>query len=144
MMVFDTNVLVYAGRDDSEFHVPCRERLAQARTGSSPVFLTWNVCYEFLRVITHPSIYPQPWSLNDGCRFLATLLESPRFGLLRPTERHLMILSQIAAEHPALRGNVVHDMHTAVLMREHGITQICTMDSDFRRFPFIEVIDPRQ
>ena len=144
MMVFDTNVLVYAGRDDSEFHVPCRDRLAQARTGSSPVFLTWNVCYEFLRVITHPSIYPQPWILDDGYRFLATLLESPRFGLLRPTERHLTVLSQIAEELPNLRGNVVHDMHTAVLMREHGISQICTMDGDFRRFPFIEVIDPRQ
>ena len=147
MMVFDTNVLVYAGREDSEFYVPCRERLAQARTGSSPVFLTWNVCYEFLRVVTHTSIYPQPWiilSLDDGCRFLATLLESPRFGMLRPTERHFTVLSQIAEELPNLRGNVVHDLHTAVLMREHGISQICTLDSDFRRFPFVEIIDPTQ
>lgn len=142
MMVFDTNVLVYAGRDDSEFHLPCRERLAQARTGSSPVFLTWNVCYEFLRVITHPSIYPQPWSLDDGRRFLATLLESPRFGLLRPTERHLAVLSQIAEELPELQGNPVHDMHTAVLMREHNIREICTLDGDFRQFPFLEIINP--
>lgn len=63
---------------------------------------------------------------------------------MRPTEKHLMILSQIAEEIPNLRGNVVHDLHTVVLMREHGINQICTMDRDFRRFPFIEVIDPRQ
>ena len=143
-MVFDTNVIVYAARDDSEFHVPCQRRIAESGTGSMDVFLTWNVCYEFLRVITHPSIYPQPWSLDDGYRFLATLLESPRFGLLRPTERHLVVLSQIGEELPNLRGNVVHDLHTAVLMREHGINRICTMDSDFRRFPFIEVVNPLQ
>ena len=59
-MVFDTNVIVYAARDDSEFHVPCQRRIAESGTGSMDVFLTWNVCYEFLRVITHPSIYPQP------------------------------------------------------------------------------------
>lgn len=142
MMVFDTNVLVYAGRDDSEFHVPCRRRLAQARTGSSLVFLTWNVCYEFLRVITHPRIYPQPWDLAEGRSFLATLLESPNFGLLLPTEQHQLVLSEIARELPDIRGNLVHDMHTAVLMREHSITQICTLDSDFCRFPFLEIVNP--
>lgn len=61
---------------------------------------------------------------------------------MHPTEKHLTVLSQIAKELPNLRGNVVHDMHTAVLMREHGINQICTMDSDFQRFPFLEVINP--
>jgi hypothetical protein len=32
--------------------------------------------------------------------------------------------------------------HTAILMREHGIGRICTRDTDFNRFPFLEVIDP--
>jgi predicted nucleic acid-binding protein len=27
-------------------------------------------------------------------------------------------------------------------MREHGIRRICTRDTDFHRFPFLEVIDP--
>ena len=56
----------------------------------------------------------------------------------------MSVLAQITAELPDMRGNVVHDMHTAVLMREHGINQICTLDRDFRRFPFLEVIDPTQ
>jgi toxin-antitoxin system PIN domain toxin len=141
-MVFDTNVLVYAAREDAEFHFPCRQRLAEANTGSSPPFLTWNVCYEFLRVITHPRVYPQPWDLDEGCQFLTTLLEDSGFRLLLATDQHLAVLSQIAVELPSIRGNPVHDLHTAVLMREHGVSQICTLDSDFRRFPFLEVIDP--
>ena len=142
MMVFDTNVVVHAAREDSEFHDPCRRRIAEAGASPSACFLTWNIAYEFLRVITHPRIYPQSWSIEDGCRFLAMLLALPSLGLLLPTPRHLVLLDQIAAELPDIRGNPIHDMHTAVLMRDHGITQICTLDSDFRRFPFLEIVDP--
>lgn len=143
-MVFDTNSLVYAAREDSEFHAHCYRRIMEARDGALPVFITWNIGYEFLRVITHPRIYPQPWSLAEGCGFLAMLLESPSFGLLLPTEQHQRVLSEIARELPDIRGNLVHDLHTAALMREHGISQICALDGDFRRFPFLEIVDPLQ
>lgn len=143
-MVFDTNVLVYSAREDTAFHSSCRRFLTEAATGPAPVFLTWNVCYEFLRVITHLNIYPHPWSIDEGRRFLETLLESSGFNLLLPTERHLFVLAEVAAELPDISGNRVHDTHTVVLMREHGIRQICTLDSDFQRFPYIEVIDPTQ
>ena len=43
---------------------------------------------------------------------------------------------------PQLAGNVFHDAETAVLMCEHGIRRICTRDTDFHRFPFLEPIDP--
>ena len=143
-MVFDTNILVYSVHEQSEFHETCLRRIEHARLGPSPSYITWNICYEFLRITTHQRILPNNWTIAEGSRFLDGLLSSPGFILLLPTEHHLSVLSEVAAEQPALRGNVVHDMHTAVLMREHGISQICTMDGDFRRFPFIEVIDPRQ
>ena len=41
-----------------------------------------------------------------------------------------------------IRGNVVHDMHTVVLMREHGITEIRTTDADFHQFRFLTVVNP--
>ena len=36
----------------------------------------------------------------------------------------------------------MHDLHTAVLMRENGMSRTCTRDSEFRRFPFLTVVDP--
>lgn len=143
-MVFDTNVLVYAVHEQSEFHQPCLRHVEEARTGQTSAFLTWNICYEFLRVTTHPQILPNHWTIVQGWSFIARLLASPGFDLLLPKPNHLAELYRAAAELPSIRGNVVHDMHTAVLMREHGISQICTMDRDFRRFPFVEVIDPTQ
>ena len=52
------------------------------------------------------------------------------------------MLARTLSELPEIRGNVVHDLHTAVLMREQGISRICTRDTDFRRFPFLTVLDP--
>ena len=142
MLVIDTNILIYAANRSSEFYEPCHNQLEQWRGEAVPVFLTWNICYEFLRVCTHPRILQAPWSTLEAWRFIDSLLVAPAVALLRPTDRHESILSQTLTELPELRGNVVHDVHTAVLMREHGVSRICTRDTDFHRFPFLTVIDP--
>ena len=142
MLVFDTNVLVYAVHRDSPFHSACFDFLEESRGNSEPAFLTWGVCYEFLRVTTHLRILRSPMSMREAWQFLEDLLEEPNFGMLHPTQRHGAVLSEIIEEFPDLRGSISHDVHTAVLMREHGITRICSRDSDFRRFPFLTVIDP--
>ena len=83
-----------------------------------------------------------PWTIKQSWDFVAALLASPGFDVLKPTERHPQIAAQVFAELPFLSGNVLHDAHTAILMREHGIRRICTHDADFHRFPLLEVVDP--
>lgn len=63
-------------------------------------------------------------------------------GILVSTERHAAVAAQVFGEFPSLAGNLIHDTHTAVLMREHGVARICTRDADFRRFAFLEVVEP--
>ena len=142
MLVFDTNVLVYAVDEESPFHDQCRRKVIEARDDPSPAFLTWNVCYEFLRVTTHPRVSRFPWTPGESWGFLRVLLESPGFDLLVATERHATVLAWTLKEFPDLSGNLFHDLHIAVLMRENGVSRICTRDSDFDRFPFLTVVDP--
>ena len=142
MLAFDTNVLVHAVDEDSEFYLPCRNFLEVTIHDREPAFLTWGVCYEFLRVTTHLRILRTPMSMREAWGFLENLLGAPNFGVLHPTQRHGDVLSEILDELPDLRGSISHDLHTAVLMREHGISRICSRDSDFRRFPFLTMIDP--
>ena len=52
------------------------------------------------------------------------------------------ILARTIEEFPDTRANGMHDLHTVVLMREHGISRICTLDSGFRRYPFLTVVEP--
>ena len=83
-----------------------------------------------------------PWTIEEGVRFLSALQDSPGLHILVPTERHAAVLAEVVADVPGLSGNIVHDTETAVLMREHGIRRICTRDTDFHRFPFLEPVDP--
>ena len=49
---------------------------------------------------------------------------------------------QVFEKSPHISGNLMHDAHIAVLMLEHGVSRICTRDTDCRRFPFLEPLDP--
>lgn len=142
MFVVDTNVLVYAADASAPEHERCRRLLETWRRQNGAWYLTWGICYEFLRVVTHPRVMRRPWTMVDAGRFLSALQDSGSLGFLAPTERHGRVLAEVIAEVPGLAGNIVHDMQTAVLMREHGIRRICTRDTDFHRFAFLEPIDP--
>ena len=142
MLVVDTNVLVYAADADSPFHAACRDWLERQRGRADAWYTTWAILYEFLRVTTHPRVMRQPWSARAAWDFIAALLPSPGLGILVPTQRHAEVAAQVIAELPHLAGNLFHDAHTAVLMREHGIRCILTRDTDFHRFPFLEPVDP--
>lgn len=142
MFVVDTNVLVYAADASAPEHARCRALLEEWRRSQGAWYLTWGICYEFLRVVTHPRVMRQPWTIAGGAEFLQALLESPGVSVLVPTDRHAHVLADVLAEVPGLAGNILHDTQTAVLMREHGIRRISTRDTDFHRFPFLEPIDP--
>ena len=142
MLVIDTNVLVYAANSTVQFHGACREWLDRQRRRPDAWYLTWGIVYEFLRVSTHPRILPRPWTASAAWSFITALLASPGLDVLIPTQRHADVASAVISELSYLAGNIVHDAHTAILMREHGIRQICTRDTDFSRFAFLEVIDP--
>ena len=91
---------------------------------------------------THPRVMLRPWTASTAWKFVVALLASPGLDLLVATPRHADVAADVIAEMPELAGNLVHDAHTAILMREHGVRQICTRDADFHRFRFLEVIDP--
>jgi toxin-antitoxin system PIN domain toxin len=142
VLAVDTNILVYAADADSQFHVPCRDWLERQRARPDAWYTTWGIIYEFLRVTTHPRVLRRPWSAPAAWEFVTVLLASPGLGILVPTQRHSDVAGEVILELPYLAGNLLHDAHTAILMREHGIGRICTRDTDFNRFAFLEVIDP--
>ncbi len=142
MFLVDTNILLYAANDEAQGHETCRELLAAWRSDASPWHTTWGVIYEFLRVMTHPRVLTRPWPASQAWGFVEALLEAPGFRVLTETDRHGAVARQILEDVTGVRGSRMHDAHTAILMREHGIRTIYTRDADFRLFPFLEVVDP--
>jgi hypothetical protein len=142
MFVVDTNILLYAAERSFSEHVRARRALLGWREGADVWFLTWKIVYEFVRVATHPRVFRQPWEATRAWEFVDALRASPALQVLQETDRHEAVARSVFAEVDGIRGNLVHDAHTAILMREHGIREIYTRDTDFHRFPFLRVVDP--
>jgi uncharacterized protein len=142
MLIVDTNVLIYAADLDSPFHEACRVWLDGQRRKAEAWYSTWPIVYEFLRVTTHPRVMRTPWSAIQAWSFIKAIMASPGFSILEATSRHSDVLEELFAEMPHLAGNILHDVNTIALMREHGIRRAVTRDADFHRFNGIEVLDP--
>lgn len=142
MFVVDTNILLYAAELRFPEHTRARDFLLRCRQQSSAWYTTWGIVYEFLRVATHPRVFRKPWSAGEAWGFVDAVLQSPGISVLVESERHPDVAAEVIGEISFLAGNLLHDAHTAILMREHGVRQIYTRDSGFHRFPFLEVLDP--
>ena len=142
MLAVDTNVLVYAADAHSQFHADCRRWLDRQRSRTGAWYVSWPIVYEFLRVATHPRVFRTPWSLPLAWSFVRGLLAASRVTVLTATPQHDEVLEEIIGTAPTFAGNILHDLHTVVLMREHGVRTIYTRDTDFHRFHGIEVLDP--
>lgn len=142
MFAVDTNVLVHAVNPGSPFHEACAGELARWRAQRTPWFVTWSVLYEFIRLVTHPRKMRRPVSVLEAWQAVDALLASPGLRVLTATDRHAQVARAVFEETPGLTGNLAHDAHIAILLREHGIRRIYTRDADFFRFPFLEPVDP--
>ncbi len=142
MFVVDTNILVYAANSTAPEQEACFRALERWRKQTGAWYLTWGICFEFLSVITHRRSLPSPWSAGAAWDFLNAILQSPGLEMLVPSGRYADVMQDIVNEMPTLRGNDMHDVEIAALMRDHGIKTIYTRDTGFHRFRFLDVIDP--
>ena len=107
--------------------------LLEIAEGNSPWGLPVFCISEFLRVVTHPSVFTPPTSLDTALSFVDRLLESPTIRLLIPGDR-FWDLFQVAALQGDARGNLIFDAQIAALCLEHGALNLVTADRDFARF----------
>lgn len=139
----DTNIFVYATYPSYPQHEKARNFLKACADGSDTWFLSWGVVYEYLRVVTHPGLFSKerisfPKAVENVLRFTS----SKNVELLTETPEHTKLLSALTQEMKTISGNLLHDAHHAVLMREHDLKKIFTTDTDFHRFAGLEVVDP--
>jgi toxin-antitoxin system PIN domain toxin len=141
LIALDTNILVYARREELAEHQVAADLLRRLAEGSVPWALPWPCVYEFLRVVTHPRVFDPPTQLGMALEDLGSLLSSPSLVLLGEGRRHFRQLRTVANDGRVF-GNLVHDAHIAALCIEHGVTELLTRDRDFGRFAGLTTRDP--
>ena len=141
--LIDTNVLLAATMSDLPGHADADRLVRQLLSGDEPWCLSWVNVYEFLRVATHPRVFPHPLGLDDALSQMELLLSHPGCQILGETDRHTVHLAAAVASAGGASGNFVRDCHIAALAREHDVGIIVTADTHFRRFGrWLEVLEP--
>ena len=140
--VIDTNLLLYGANASAAEHGGAREFLLSAGQSRESWYLTEGILYEFLRVSTHPRVFPRPLHWREGLAFIEPFLDHPGFIVLQAGDNHWSVVQEVLAEvsHPA--GNLFFDIRTVALMREHGVRDIYTTDADFLQFSGIKSLNP--
>lgn len=136
----DANVLVYASNEAEPVHGPALRLVERLAAGPEIVYLFWPTIMGYLRIVTHPSVFPQPLAPPDAIANVSALIAAPH--VRTPGEDEGFWELYLATRNDADRGNSVPDGHLAALMRQHGVGTIYTRDRDFRRFDGIAVEDP--
>lgn len=141
MIALDTNLLVYAHREDSPFHEAAFRRVAELAEGVASWGIPWPCLHEFLAIVTHPRIYAPPSPLARALDQIEAWLRSPTLVVLAETAEHWPHLRAML-EGGRITGPRVHDARVAALCRQHGVRELWSADRDFSRFTGLSVPNP--
>ncbi len=141
MIAVDTNILVYAHREDANLHQEADASLTRLAEGGRTWAIPWPCLHEFLAIVTHPRIYSPPTPLSLALEQVTCWLESPTLTLLAETEGYWKILAETVTR-SKIRGPQIHDARIAALCLHHGVTELWTADRDFARFKALKIRNP--
>jgi toxin-antitoxin system PIN domain toxin len=141
VIALDTNLLVYAHREDSTWHPEASRHILELAEGREPWAIPWPCVHEFLAIVTHPRIYNPPTPLARALDQVEAWLESPSVVLLAEGDAYWSALRPILAA-GRVNGPQVHDARIAALCRHHGVRELWTAGRDFGRFPSLRVRNP--
>ena len=141
MIAIDSNILVYAHRRDSEWHLPAADLLVGFAQGLNQWAVPWPSIHEFLAIVTHPRIYAPPSTLRQAIEQVDAWLGSASIVLLGESSEHWAELKTLLVK-GQVQGPLVHDARIAALCLSHGVTELLTADRDFSRFPTLSTRNP--
>ena len=141
MIAVDTNILVYAHREDSEWHQTAYRRVAELAEGRAEWAIPWPCIHEFLAIVTHSKIFMPPTPLARALGQVDAWAETPSLIFLAESQVHWERLRGLLLA-GKVTGPRVHDARVAALCLQHGVRQLWSADRDFGRFSDVTVVNP--
>jgi uncharacterized protein len=140
MILPDVNLLIYAYDATSKDHSQARQWWEDQLNGAQMIGLSWVVVLGFIRLLTNPRIYQNPYSSSEILAIVKTWLEQPEVKIIHPSDHHFTRLASLI-EQIGTAGNLTTDAHLAALAIERGLI-LQTTDADFARFPGLKWNNP--
>ncbi len=141
MIAVDTNILVYAHRQDSDWHEPAERLIRELAEGAAAWAIPWPCVHEFLAIATHPRIFRTPTPLPSAVDQLDAWFEAPSVVTLAEDADYWSVLRTLVGQ-ARVTGPRIHDARVAALCLSHAVRELWTADRDFSMFPSLRVRNP--
>ena len=141
MIAVDTNLLIYAHREDSDFHTEAIAVLRDLAEGGVRWAIPWPCLHEFLAIATHPRIFSPPSPLPLALKAMAVWLESPGCEMIGEGPGYYDVLKRLVSK-GKIAGPMVHDARIAAICAHHGVRELWTADRDFSRLASLKTRNP--
>ena len=139
--LLDSNILLYAKMNAMSEHKIVAKWL---ETTVSERNNTLHICetsiLSFLRIATNEKNFQPVLPTIDAQNFIDSLLNCPNVNLLYASAKHFTEVTKLMNK-LNLRGNLVMDLHLAVLALSIGAT-LATRDKDFAKIPYLKTFNP--
>lgn len=137
----DANIFIYASDSESKYQQQAAAFLEEKRNDSELLFLSWITLMAYQRIITNLTLFSTPLTPQQAWKNIEDLLAWPQVRIIGEEEDFAEHYLKATSEFP-VRGKLVSDAHLAAILHQHGIKTIYSVDSDFRKFSFLKVINP--
>lgn len=141
MIAIDTNILVYAHREDSPFHQQAYGSIESLAESRSDWAIPWPCLHEFYGVVTHPRLFDPSTTVEQAIDQIEAWFESPSLQLIGESGRHWQTIRPLL-KGSRITGPRVHDARIAAICRQHGVSELWTADRDFSAFPELITRNP--
>jgi hypothetical protein len=141
MIAIDTNILVYASRDDLTWHVEALASLASLAAGRQQWAIPWPCVHEFLATVTRPRYFDPPTPLPVALSTIEAWRQSPTLQFIGEGAGYWEVLTRLATN-AKLIGPRIHDARVAAICISQGVTRLWTADRDFGLFPELKCENP--
>ncbi len=141
MIAVDTNLLIYAHRQECSFHAQSLQALLELAEGTRQWGIPWPCVHEFISIVTHPRIYNPPTPMEVALACIDQWMKSPMCHLISEGPGYWEKL-----KHQALQGKIsgpmIHDARIAAICQHNGVTLLWSADRDFSRFSGLKTKNP--
>jgi toxin-antitoxin system PIN domain toxin len=142
MIAVDTNILVYAHREDSTFFAVAGAALATLAESGRDWVIPWPCVHEFVAIVTHPRIYRPPTPLEQALAQVEAWIKCPTLRFITEQGSVYWPRFKEIVTSGVVSGPQIHDARIAAICSVHGIEEIWSADRDFSRFPGLNPTNP--
>ena len=141
MIAIDTNILIYAHREDSPFHAKAHSLVKEMAESKASWAIPYPCLHEFYAIATHPKIFNPPTPTELAIEQMEAWLESPTLHLLGESPGYFEILKQKLLL-GKLQGAKVHDARIAAICIQSGVRLLYSSDRDFNKISGLKIQNP--